>query len=94
MVQFRDRQLRGMLAGEDEFINLHLEEAEEITTAGTRKLGQVVVRGSQVVAIHATKLGPPVTELSAGPYGAGRRDDRSGYNPRRTDYSRDRQYRR
>ncbi|MDE1819508.1 MAG: RNA-binding protein [Euryarchaeota archaeon] len=52
------RTLKGKLEGWDEFINLSLEEAEETTESRTRKLGKVVVRGSQVIAVQAEKLGP------------------------------------
>lgn len=84
-VVFRDRELRGKLAGADEFINLHLEDAEEIGVPTPRKLGQVVVRGSQVIAIHATKLGPPIAEPRRETVWSGARSDRGGYYPSRRD---------
>lgn len=84
---FRDRELCGKLAGADEFINLHLEEAEEITSNGTRKLGQVVVRGSHVIAIHATKLGAPVAEERSERVWSGSSSDRSGYYSSRDRFS-------
>jgi small nuclear ribonucleoprotein len=49
------RVLRGKLEGYDEFINLTLGEAHEETPGKQRRLGQVVVRGSQVIAVHAQK---------------------------------------
>lgn len=85
-VVFRDRELRGKLAGADEFINLHLEDAEELGPKGTRKIaGPVVVRGSQVIAIHATKLGPPVAEPRRETVWSGARSVRGGYLPARRD---------
>lgn len=82
----RDRQLRGKLAGADEFINLVLEDAEELGPKGTRKIaGPVVVRGSQVTAIHATKLGPPVAAPVRETVWSGRGSDRGGYYPSRRD---------
>lgn len=50
-----DRRLRGKLSGYDEFINLTLEDAVDPAPPQERKLGQVVVRGSQVIAIHLPK---------------------------------------
>ena len=52
------RSLRGRLEGYDEFINLTLEDASEETPQKARKLGRVIVRGSQVIAVHASKLPP------------------------------------
>ena len=53
------RTLRGKLEGYDEFINLSLEEASEETPSRAKKLGRVVVRGSQVIAVHAPNKLPP-----------------------------------
>lgn len=85
LVQLRDRALRGKLAGWESFINLQSEKAEEIAPSGTRKLGQVVIRGSQVTVIHATKLGPPVVEPRRETAWSGTRSDRAGYCPSRRD---------
>jgi small nuclear ribonucleoprotein len=51
-LQLKDgRVLEGKLAGYDPYMNLVLEEAEERTEAATRRLGTVVLRGNNVVAI-------------------------------------------
>ena len=82
LVQLRDRQLRGKLSGADEFINLVLEDAEELGPRGTRKLaGPVVIRGSQVLAVHAAKLGQPVPEPRRETVRSGARSYRGGYFP-------------
>ena len=47
------RQLSGKLLGVDEHMNLVLDEAEETTSESTRRLGRVVLRGSNVVVLHA-----------------------------------------
>jgi len=47
------RQLKGKLMGIDEHLNLVLDDAEETTAELTRHLGRVVVRGSNVVTLHA-----------------------------------------
>lgn len=79
LVQLRYRQLRGKLAGADEFINLVLEDMEELGPKGNRKIaGPVVVRGSHVIAIHATKLGPPIAASVREPVWSGRASDRGG----------------
>ena len=67
-VSLRDRVLKGRLEGWDEFINLYLEEAEEMHGGALRRIGRAVVRGSQVVGVHATKLGPPVAEAPRSSY--------------------------
>lgn len=61
------RTVKGRLEGYDEFINLSLEEASEETPAKARKLGRVVVRGSQVIAVQAPHpLPPPRPEERSG----------------------------
>ena len=52
------RQLTGKLLGLDEHMNLVLDEAEETTPEVTRHLGRVVLRGSNVVTLHAPQGGP------------------------------------
>ena len=47
------RQLSGKLLGLDEHMNLVLDDAEETTAEVTRHLGRVVLRGSNVVTLHA-----------------------------------------
>jgi small nuclear ribonucleoprotein len=47
------RQLSGKLVGLDEHMNLVLDDAEEATPEVTRHLGRVVLRGSNVVSLHA-----------------------------------------
>lgn len=47
------RQLSGKLVGIDEHLNLVLDEADETTAELSRHLGRVVLRGSNVVTLHA-----------------------------------------
>ncbi len=47
------RQLSGKLLGLDEHMNLVLDDTEESTSEMTRHLGRVVLRGSNVVTLHA-----------------------------------------
>lgn len=49
------RSVRGKLSGYDEFINLVLDDAAEVGNGKDRAMGRVVVRGSQVIAIHLTR---------------------------------------
>ncbi len=46
------RQLTGRLSGLDEHMNLVLDEASETTADVSRRLGRVVLRGSNVVTVH------------------------------------------
>ncbi|MCI4353205.1 MAG: LSM domain-containing protein [Thermoplasmata archaeon] len=48
------RQLAGRLLGLDDHMNLVLDEVEEITSAGSRRLGRVLVRGSNVITLNAS----------------------------------------
>ncbi|HXW66271.1 MAG TPA: LSM domain-containing protein [Thermoplasmata archaeon] len=47
------RELSGKLLGLDEHMNLVLDDTEESTAEVTRHLGRVVLRGSNVVTLHA-----------------------------------------
>lgn len=47
------RQMVGTLQGVDEHLNLVLDNADETTTEMSRHLGRVVLRGSNVVTLHA-----------------------------------------
>jgi small nuclear ribonucleoprotein (snRNP)-like protein len=47
------RQLTGKLLGLDEHMNLVLDDTDESTAEVTRHLGRVVLRGSNVVVLHA-----------------------------------------
>lgn len=47
------RSLTGRLVGIDEHMNLVLDETEETNAEGSRRLGRVVVRGSNVVSLNA-----------------------------------------
>ncbi|MGI0132459.1 MAG: LSM domain-containing protein [Thermoplasmata archaeon] len=47
------RALSGRLLGIDEHMNLVLDETEETTAKLTRRLGRVVLRGSNVVSLNA-----------------------------------------
>lgn len=46
------RTLTGRLVGSDDHMNLVLEEAEERTAEVSRRLGRLVVRGSNVVFLN------------------------------------------
>jgi small nuclear ribonucleoprotein len=52
------RTLAGRLAGVDDHLNLVLDETEERKEAATRRLGRVVVRGSNVVSLSAASSVP------------------------------------
>lgn len=54
-VRLKDnRTLTGRLLGCDEHMNLVLDEAEEATKEASRRLGRVVVRGSNLVSLYAS----------------------------------------
>ena len=93
-VQLRDRALKGVLRGADEFINLYLEEVEEVREGKASALPRAVIRGSQVLAIHATKLGPPAAEPHRESVWSGPRADHGGYYPTRRYEGRGRDQRR
>lgn len=46
-----NRVLEGVLSGYDEYMNMVLDDVEESSENVTRKLGTVVIRGSNVVRI-------------------------------------------
>jgi small nuclear ribonucleoprotein len=48
-----NRTLTGRLLGCDEHMNLVLDEVEEATKDVSRRLGRVVVRGSNLVTLYA-----------------------------------------
>ncbi|WP_393970638.1 LSM domain-containing protein [Oxyplasma meridianum] len=48
-----NRILEGRLTGYDEYMNMVLDEVQENAESLTRKLGTVVIRGSNVVRIVA-----------------------------------------
>ncbi|MCL5802526.1 MAG: LSM domain-containing protein [Thermoplasmataceae archaeon] len=48
-----NRVLEGRLTGYDEYMNMVLDEVQENAESLTRKLGTVVIRGSNVVRIVA-----------------------------------------
>ncbi|MCI4342799.1 MAG: LSM domain-containing protein [Thermoplasmata archaeon] len=53
------RQMAGTLLGVDEHLNLVLDDADETTTEVSRHLGRVVLRGSNVVTLHAAQASLP-----------------------------------
>ncbi len=53
------RQLTGRLVGIDEHLNLVMEDASETTSEVTRRLGRVVLRGSNVVTLNAPDAAVP-----------------------------------
>lgn len=46
-----NRVLEGVLSGYDEYMNMVLDDVEESAESLTRRLGTVVIRGSNVVRI-------------------------------------------
>lgn len=46
-----NRSLEGVLSGYDEHMNMVLDEVEESSQESTRRLGTVVIRGSNIVRI-------------------------------------------
>jgi small nuclear ribonucleoprotein len=53
------RRLTGRLLGIDEHLNILLGDTEETTKEQTRRLGRVVLRGSNVVSLHAPEASAP-----------------------------------
>lgn len=47
------REIEGQLVGADDHLNLVLEDGTEKAAEVSRHLGRVVVRGSNVVTLHA-----------------------------------------
>lgn len=50
------RVMEGKLVGYDQYMNLVLEEAEERTPEREKKLGTIVLRGNNLIAIAEPKL--------------------------------------
>ncbi|RLE82448.1 MAG: RNA-binding protein [Thermoprotei archaeon] len=48
------REVRGVLRSFDQHLNLVLDEAEEVKSNKTRKLGTIIVRGDNVVLVSPT----------------------------------------
>ena len=44
-------KFEGRLAAMDEYLNLHMENTVEITANGRRELGDVVIRGNNILSI-------------------------------------------
>ncbi len=53
------RELAGRLLAVDDHMNLVLDEVEETTTEGSRRLGRIVLRGSGVISLNAAGGLPP-----------------------------------
>jgi small nuclear ribonucleoprotein (snRNP)-like protein len=53
------RKLTGKLLALDEHMNLVLDDTEEATAEVTRHLGRVLLRGSNVVTLHAPQGSSP-----------------------------------
>lgn len=45
------RTLEGKLAGYDQYMNMVLEETNESTESGERKVGTIILRGNNVVSM-------------------------------------------
>ncbi|HTW77070.1 MAG TPA: LSM domain-containing protein [Thermoplasmata archaeon] len=52
------RRLSGKLLALDEHMNLVLDDTEETTAEVTRRIGRVLLRGSNVVTLHAPQGTP------------------------------------
>jgi small nuclear ribonucleoprotein len=48
--------IRGILVGYDIHLNLVLSDAEELRGEGTQRLGQIVVRGDNVILVSPTQM--------------------------------------
>jgi small nuclear ribonucleoprotein len=57
------RQFAGRLVGIDEHLNLVLDETEETGGEATRRLGRVILRGSNIISMQT--LGAPATGRAA-----------------------------
>jgi small nuclear ribonucleoprotein len=53
------RELAGRLLGLDDHMNLVLDDVEETSAEGSRRLGRVIVRGSTVISLTASSGLPP-----------------------------------
>lgn len=53
------RELSGRLLGLDDHMNLVLDDVEETSAGGSRRLGRVLVRGSNVISLTASAGLPP-----------------------------------
>lgn len=53
------REFAGRLLGLDDHMNLVLDDVEESRTEGSRRLGRVLVRGSNVITLTAASGHPP-----------------------------------
>lgn len=53
------RELAGRLLGLDDHMNLVLDDAEETTAGGSRRLGRLLLRGSNVISLTASAGLPP-----------------------------------
>ncbi len=86
VVRLKDRSLKGILRGFDDFLNLHLEKVEETLDGRTRTFEQLVIRGSQVLSVQASVLGPQVAASQGTRLWSGSRSDRSAsFRPRGSD---------
>ena len=52
-VEIKDegRKFEGCLVAVDEYLNLHLEEAIEVSETACRNIGTVVIRGNNILSI-------------------------------------------
>jgi len=50
-----DKTIRGILQEFDRLMNLTLDDAEEISDAKTVKLGKILLRGNNIIAISLPK---------------------------------------
>lgn len=53
-----ERDLAGTLVGLDEHLNLVLDEAAETSSTTRKRLGRIVVRGSNVITLRADGSSP------------------------------------
>lgn len=52
-VEIKDEgcKFEGLLVAMDEYLNLHMQNAVEITAQGKREFGDVVIRGNNILSI-------------------------------------------
>ncbi|HZY70713.1 MAG TPA: LSM domain-containing protein [Thermoplasmata archaeon] len=53
------RRIEGRLVAVDEHLNMVIEETEEATATVRRRLGRVILRGSNVASLHSVGGVPP-----------------------------------
>ncbi|MCD6085181.1 MAG: RNA-binding protein [Desulfurococcales archaeon] len=52
-----NKLLRGKLKSFDQHLNIVLEDADEISSSGAKKLGTVIIRGENVILVSPAEKG-------------------------------------